>query len=143
MIDKVCISVNAQCNLACKYCHFYNNESLANMEYAQGFSKKELSIILGNILYYADKNQIPKFTIGFAGGGEPLLSWNIISSALDDIYDKDDNKRLYFYIITIRNTKQHIKRLWTILKATISHLIKCQISIYLWEKWHTVERKLF
>ena len=100
MIDKVCISVNAQCNLACKYCHFYNNESLANMEYAQGFSKKELSIILDNIVYYADKNQVPKFAIGFAGGGEPLLSWNIISSTLDDIYDKDDNKRLYFYIIT-------------------------------------------
>lgn len=99
MLDKCCISINARCNLHCKYCHFYENESL-DMPRIASLSYEKLLVILNNILNYASKNHITKFSIGFAGGGEPLLDWGILSQALRAIREKDKDKRLYFYIIT-------------------------------------------
>lgn len=99
MIDKCCISINAQCNIACKYCHFYENNSL-QMHKNKEFTQKELDTILSNILHYATINAIPRFSIGFAGGGEPLLSWDMLAQSLLSIHKKDTDKRLCCYIIT-------------------------------------------
>ncbi|OBV29413.1 radical SAM protein [Helicobacter sp. CLO-3] len=99
MLDKCCISINARCNIACKYCHFYENESL-DMPHIQALNDKKLYKILKNILCYTQENKLTKFTIGFAGGGEPLLDWNMLSSVLDSIKKEDSRGALFFYLIT-------------------------------------------
>lgn len=64
------------------------------------FSQKELCVILENILEYANAYKIQRFSIGFAGGGEPLLAWDILKQGVWAIHQKDTSKRLRFYIIT-------------------------------------------
>lgn len=99
MLDKCCISINAKCNLACKYCHFYENNSL-NMSKIKPLNYDKLLIILRRILEYADFNNLEKFTIGFAGGGEPLLDWSWLLESIKNIKTQDKYGRLYFYVIT-------------------------------------------
>lgn len=99
MLDKCCISINSHCNFCCKYCHFYENDSL-NMPTIKPLDNDKLSIILRRILEYSNANNLKKFTIGFAGGGEPLLDWKWLSKSIELIKNRDVNKRLYFYIIT-------------------------------------------
>lgn len=99
MIDKCCISINNNCNLACKYCHFYENESL-DMQAIKSFDSEKLKLILENILNYATIKNIKCFRIGFAGGGEPLLDFHAIKAGLIHIKNIDKDNRLSFYIIT-------------------------------------------
>ena len=49
MLNKCCISINAKCNLACKYCHFYENENL-DMTNIESLNTQKLDRILANIL---------------------------------------------------------------------------------------------
>ncbi len=99
MLNKCCISINARCNLACKYCHFYENDGL-NMPNIKSLDNEKLLAILHNILDFTQAKNLPLFTIGFAGGGEPLLDWEILKNTLHLIRKKDINKQLSFYIIT-------------------------------------------
>lgn len=99
MLDKCCISINARCNIACKYCHFYENDSLERTK-IQPLNKIKLLKILHQILTYSNENLLEKFTIGFAGGGEPLLDKEILLESIEEIHKKDTKTRLYFYIIT-------------------------------------------
>ena len=39
MVNRICISINNRCNLACRYCHFHEKESLANAEKIVDFFK--------------------------------------------------------------------------------------------------------
>lgn len=48
MLDKYCISINARCNLHCKYCHFYENE-LLDMPNIASLNYEKLLAILTNI----------------------------------------------------------------------------------------------
>lgn len=99
MLNKCCISINAKCNLSCVYCHFYENDNL-DMADIRALNTQKLDIILHNILTYAQNENIARFTIGFAGGGEPLLDWNMLETALKTVIAKDQNHQLSFYIIT-------------------------------------------
>lgn len=99
MLNKCCISINAKCNFACKYCHFYENENL-DMTGIESLNTQKLDRILTNILTYTQDNGLSGFTIGFAGGGEPLLDWQILESSLNKIRKQDKNNQLFFYIIT-------------------------------------------
>lgn len=99
MLNKCCISINAKCNLACKYCHFYENENL-DMTNIESLNTQKLDKILTNILTYTQDNGLSRFIIGFAGGGEPLLDWQTLESSLNKIRKQDKNNQLFFYIIT-------------------------------------------
>lgn len=61
---------------------------------------KKLITILTNILSYTKNENLPYFTIGFAGGGEPLLSWQILQNALSFIHKQDTEHKLLFYVIS-------------------------------------------
>lgn len=69
MIDRICISINNRCNIACKYCHFH--------EKANFISNQDMDVfkILDNVIYSIEKNNITLFKIGFVGNGEPLLDY--------------------------------------------------------------------
>ena len=64
MIDRVCISINNRCNLACRYCHFHEKGIIENAD-------MNVFAILDNVICYA---QGP-FKIGFVGNGECFLDW--------------------------------------------------------------------
>lgn len=70
------------------------------MRSMQSLDLNKLLIILHNILTYAQKEHLQCFSVGFAGGGEPLLDWQILESALSAIAKQDTQKQLTFYIIT-------------------------------------------
>ena len=98
MLNKCCISINARCNLACKYCHFYENSAL-DMADTKAMSSHKLHTILSHILCFAREQNKP-FTIGFAGGGEPLLDWKMLKQNIESIRKSDTQNLLSFYIIT-------------------------------------------
>lgn len=98
MLNKCCISINAHCNLACKYCHFYENSAL-DMAGVRAIDSAKLDKILSHILYFAREQNSP-FTIGFAGGGEPLLDWSMLKQSIESIHKSDTQSLLSFYIIT-------------------------------------------
>lgn len=87
MIDRVCISINNRCNLACKYCHFHE----------KGLSEDvpmDVPKILENIKAYAKSS----FKIGFVGNGEPLLDFKLLKEYIEFLSDQT-----YISIYTITN----------------------------------------
>lgn len=72
MVDRVCISINNRCNLACKYCHFHEKK-----EYIQK-DKMDVFQILDNVIQSIENNDIKLFKIGFVGNGEPLLDYELL-----------------------------------------------------------------
>lgn len=76
MIDRICISINNRCNLACKYCHFHEKGKVdaAEMNVFQ---------ILDNVKHYAGE----EFKIGFVGNGECFLDWPQLKSYIVYIED--------------------------------------------------------
>ena len=69
MIDRICISINNRCNLACRYCHFHEKGEMEARE-------MDVFEILDNVKRYAGK----KFKIGFVGNGESFLDWPLLKS---------------------------------------------------------------
>lgn len=124
MLDKCCISINAKCNINCKYCHFYQNDSL-DMNSIFSLNYEKLFCLLRNILEYSYLKNLSKFTVGFAGGGEPLLDWDFLGEALREIHTKDVENKLAFYLITngtLMNKKflESYRELYSYLKLVIS-----------------------
>ncbi len=79
MINRICISINNQCNLACKYCHFHDKGILENAE-------MDVYEILDNVKNYTKSS----FKIGFVGNGECFLVWNQLKSYISYIEDCDN-----------------------------------------------------
>lgn len=86
MIDRICISINNRCNLACRYCHFH--EKGVNED-----SDMDVYKILDNVKAYAKGT----FKIGFVGNGEPFLDWNKLKSYIVYI---EDCSNIQAYTIT-------------------------------------------
>lgn len=76
MIDRICISINNRCNLACRYCHFREKDKMETAE-------MDVYEILDNVKQYADKG----FKIGFVGDGECFLDWPLLKSYITYIED--------------------------------------------------------
>jgi len=76
MINRICISINNRCNLACQYCHFREKGLI---------EEKNMDVfeILDNVKAYAKS----KFKIGFVGNGEPFLDWPLLKSYIKYIED--------------------------------------------------------
>lgn len=86
MINRVCISINNQCNLNCRYCHFHEKGIINNHE-------MNVFEILDNIKAYARG----QFKIGFVGNGEPFLDWGKLKSYIEYLKDEKD---ISIYTIT-------------------------------------------
>lgn len=86
MIDRICISINNQCNLACQYCHF-REKGLIEAKNMDVFE------ILDNVKEYAKSD----FKIGFVGNGECFLDWPRLKSYIQYLAD---NPLLHIYTIT-------------------------------------------
>lgn len=76
MINRICISINNRCNLACRYCHFHEK---GEMEAAD----MDVFEILDNVKRYAGES----FKIGFVGNGECFLDWPLLKAYITYIED--------------------------------------------------------
>ncbi len=72
MIDRICISINNRCNLACTYCHFHEKKECIQED------KMDVFKILDNVIQSIENNDIKLFKIGFVGNGEPLLDYELL-----------------------------------------------------------------
>ncbi len=95
MIDRACISLNNNCNLQCKYCHFQDKQIDFN-----SFDFKSLKIIVDNIHDYCKKNKLERFKLGIVGSGEPMLKSELIIELLKYV---KENKYQEINIYTITN----------------------------------------
>lgn len=94
MIDRACISLNNNCNLKCKYCHFADKQKDYN-----SFKFDELKVIIDNIHDYCKTNNINKFKLGIVGSGEPMLKSSLILELLEYVKNNNYNE-LNMYTIT-------------------------------------------
>ena len=76
MINRICISINNRCNLACSYCHFHEKGIMEDAE-------MDVFEILDNVKRYAKDS----FKIGFVGNGECFLDWDRLKSYISYIED--------------------------------------------------------
>lgn len=86
MIDRVCISINNRCNLACGYCHFRAKGAIAAAE-------MDVFQILDHIKAYA----ISDFKVGFVGNGECFLDWPLLKGYIQYL---SDSPLIHIYTIT-------------------------------------------
>ncbi len=80
MIDRACISLNNNCNLKCRYCHFQDKQHDFT-----SFGLPQLIQIVDNIHNYCLANDIKAFKLGVVGSGEPMIKKNEIFALLDYI----------------------------------------------------------
>ena len=86
MIDRICISINNNCNLNCKYCHFHEKNDIQAAE-------MDVFHILDNVKKYANH----PFKIGFVGNGEGFLEWDKLKIYIAYL---DDSPLISCYTIT-------------------------------------------
>ena len=99
MIDRICISINNRCNLACSYCHFH--------EKAKSIHANDMNVfeILDHVKSYADGG---KFRIGFVGNGEALLDWSVLKSYIAYLDDSPNVKKYSITNGTIRLPEEEL-----------------------------------
>mgnify|MGYP001776627621 FL=1 len=77
---KLSILSNYKCNLACSYC--YSAKGRSNKEISPVHLRAAINFFLGNA------SSGDKRSLFFSGGGEPLLSWNLLHPVLEEAIDK-------------------------------------------------------
>ena len=86
MINRICISINNRCNLACRYCHFREKGKIEAVD-------MDVYKILDNVKNYASE----PFKIGFVGNGECFLDWKLLKSYIAYI---ENHPNIKAYTIT-------------------------------------------
>lgn len=94
MVDRICISINNRCNLACKYCHFHEKSENIHEE------KMDVFKILDNVIRSVEENNTKVFKIGFVGNGEPLLDYEALVEYISYISKYLENGRIQVYTIS-------------------------------------------
>ena len=122
MIDRICISINNQCNLACRYCHFHEKGKIeaADMNVFE---------ILDNVKRYVRK----AFKIGFVGNGECFLDWPLLKSYISYL---EDSPNIAVYTIT-NGTINLPEEEWRFLEE---HRINVGFSIDGYKELHNLNR---
>lgn len=96
MITRVCISLNNACNLNCTYCHFHTEEKKA----VTHPTDMDVMQILSIYRKYINRHKISKFTIGYVGNGEPLLSYGLLKRCIESTIDLEKKGVLNAYTVT-------------------------------------------
>lgn len=122
MVNRICISINNRCNLACRYCHFHEK---GNIEAAD----MDVFEILDNVKRYAGA----KFKIGFVGNGECFLDWPMLKSYIAYI---EDYPNISAYTIT-NGTVDLPESEWKFLE---NHKINVGFSIDGYKELHNLNR---
>ena len=71
------IEITARCNLRCRYC--YADAGRKSVEMPWPLAKAAIDLVAEN----AGRLGSPRFAVGFHGGGEPLLAWNLVVQSVE------------------------------------------------------------
>lgn len=89
--NNLILLLTNKCNFSCRYC--YSQFSRSN----ETLDKSKLITILNYVLSNP-KNTIKRIT--FAGGGEPLVEWDLLVWAVQYIYSCVDKSKVHLAIVT-------------------------------------------
>lgn len=92
---KLSILSNYKCNLACSYC--YSAKGRSNKEISPVHLREAINFFLRN----ASSGE--KRSLFFSGGGEPLLSWNLLKPVLEGAIDEARRKYIDLQIHFMTN----------------------------------------
>lgn len=134
MIDRACISLNNNCNMRCRYCHFQDKQKDFD-----SFSFQQLKLILDNIHAYCFNRAIKKFKLGLVGSGEPMLKADVMLEALGYVSALDYSE---LSIYTISNGTLFTEDL---LRKFLRHRDRIKICVSLdgYEEIHNIGRQAF
>lgn len=98
-IERVCLSTNSSCNLACTYCYFHLAPE--RLPPRAPLSREEIGTILDRIEEYGHRPEVDKpVKVNFVGSGEPLLEWPSIRDAVRDLRQRRPDHGVRFYTVT-------------------------------------------
>lgn len=91
--DTVILFLTNQCNLRCNYCYANSGEYPAKrMEWET--AKASIDRVWNNVT----EKKMPSLTLGFHGGGEPTMNWDILTRSVDYIYEIKGQSTLELHI---------------------------------------------
>jgi len=90
--DAVILFLTNQCNLRCSYCYASSGE-YRKKQMPWEIAKASIDFVMGEVT----KNRSPAMTLGFHGGGEPTLNWDILTRATGYVHSigEEHNIRLH------------------------------------------------
>ncbi|MCO5263498.1 MAG: radical SAM protein [Lentimicrobium sp.] len=131
--DTLSILPNQKCNFSCSYCYS-----------AKGRSDSELSpeALRAMLKYFIDPARIEpcELNILIAGGGEPMLSWPLISAGLDYAADLAAERGFKLYIRIITNGSILNEE---IIRTLLRHRIRVCVSFEILEELQQKQRGAF
>jgi len=74
---EVTLFPTSRCNLRCRYC--YADAGKKNIDMPPDVAKAAIDLVARNAGLLGN----PKFAVGFHGGGEPTLAWDLLTFAVD------------------------------------------------------------
>jgi uncharacterized protein len=97
MPNEVTLFPTSLCNLRCRYCYADAGKKNATMPFE--IAKAAVDLIARN----AGLAGLPKFAVGFHGGGEPTLAWDLITKTVDYAYVVAEKKGLELEVFAASN----------------------------------------
>ncbi|MDY9925068.1 radical SAM/SPASM domain-containing protein [Methanosarcina sp.] len=76
--DAVILFLTNQCNLRCSYCYASSGEH-QTQQMPWDLAKASIDFVMREVV----RNHSPIMTLGFHGGGEPTLNWDVLTRATD------------------------------------------------------------
>jgi uncharacterized protein len=97
MPHEVTLFATSRCNLRCRYC--YADAGHKSQDMKPEVAKAAIDLVAGN----AGLLGLPGFAIGFHGGGEPTVAWDLITQAVEYAKTVADMKGLDAEIFAATN----------------------------------------
>jgi len=97
MPHEVTLFVTSRCNLRCRYC--YADAGKKNQDMLFETAKAAIDLVADN----AGVIGLPRFSVGFHGGGEPTVAWDLVTQAVDYAYAVAEKKGLDVEVFAATN----------------------------------------
>lgn len=97
MPNEVTLFATSNCNLRCRYC--YADAGKKNITMPFEIARAAVDLVAKN----AGLAGLPKFAIGFHGGGEPTLAWNLVTETVEYAYEVAEKKGLDLEVFAATN----------------------------------------
>jgi uncharacterized protein len=76
--DAIILFLTNQCNLRCTYCYALSGENKVQ-QMSWDLAKAGINFVMDEVI----RNKSPTMTLGFHGGGEPTLNWDVLTKATE------------------------------------------------------------
>jgi uncharacterized protein len=97
MPNEVTLFPTSLCNLRCRYCYAEAGKKNASMPFE--IAKTAVDFIANN----AGLAGLSKFAVGFHGGGEPTLAWDLVTRTVDYACDVAEKKGMDLEVFAASN----------------------------------------